>query len=364
MSQTQARAVTLPPIGCNGRGAQASSLQHPVSLDEPSIEEQFRLVAEAGVFDSFDRLPMPDQLDTYLRCIERFKLPVLTASWFYALGADDALLADKVRLAAEVGARQHNIMIYWHDSEGRPITNEEVAEFYLRAWDLGMPRDVEPTLELHVNMWSEDPRRVAPVAELVRSRGIPFNFTLDYSHGIFKMGNVEEQRLCGIADDVAQGRLELDPRKPGSLVDQWLEMGIVRWLQVRSVAPNGPRNVWSLMDPTRATAAVPKYSIFDYRAGEPGRGILYPFTEPAPGEWHSPWEASALDCTKAVVEKVLAHHAASPASRLRAITTEMINLPDYGHNARFSLIGQNAAIAQYVRDTWQARTADTPGQTA
>ena len=43
---------TLPPIGCNGRGAQASSMQAPVSLAEPSIEEQFRLVSEAGVFDN------------------------------------------------------------------------------------------------------------------------------------------------------------------------------------------------------------------------------------------------------------------------------------------------------------------------
>lgn len=342
----------LPPIGCNGRGAQASSPSAPVSLDEASIEEQFRLVSEAGVFDSFDRLPMPDQLDTYLRCIERWKLPVLTASWFYALGQDDELLADKIRLAAEVGARQHNIMVYWHDGQGRPVTDAEVADFYLRAYDLGMSRDVEPTLELHVNMWSEDPRRVAIVADLVRRRGIDFNFTLDYSHVIFKIGNEEEQRICGIAEDVAAGRIQLDPRQPGSLVDLWLEMGIVRWLQVRAVAPNGPRNIWSKLDPSRAVAAVPKYSIFDYRLGEPGRGILYPFEEPRPGEWHSAWEAPALECAKAVVRKVLAHHAGTPASRLRAITTEMINLPDYGHNARFSLIGQNAAIARYVRDTW------------
>ena len=345
----------LPPIGCNGRGAQASSLQAPVSLVEPSIEEQFRLVSEAGVFDSFDRLPMPDQLDTYLQCIERWDLPVLTASWFYALRQDEEVLADKLRLAAEVGARQHNIMVYWHDGQGRPVTDAEVADFYLRAYDLGMSRDVEPALELHVNMWSEDPRRVAPVADLVRRRGVPFNFTLDYSHVIFKMGNEEELRLCGLYEDVATGRVELDPRCPGSLIDQWLDMDIVRWLQVRSVAPNGPRNTWSTLDPSHAVAAVPKFSLFDYREGEPGRGILYPFEEPAPGEWHSPWAASALDCTKAVVRKVLAHHARQPASQLCAITTEMINLPDYAHNARFSLIGQNAAIARFVRQTWEAQ---------
>jgi hypothetical protein len=342
----------LPPIGCNGRGAQASSKSAPVSLTEPSIEEQFRLVHETGVFDSFDRLPMPHQLQTYRQCMERWSLPVLTASWFYVLGQDEELLSEKLRLAAAVGARQHNIMIHWHDAEGRPVTDQEVVDFYLRAYDQAMPLGVEPTLELHVNMWSEDPRRVIPVADAVRRRGVPFHFTLDYSHVIFKMGNEEELRLCGLADDVAAGRIELDPRRPDSLVDQWLEMGIVRWLQVRSVAPNGPRNLWSILDPAQPVAAVPQHSLVGYGVGEPGRGILYPFEEPGPGEWHSPWESAALDCTRAVVRKVLRHHARTPASGLRAITTEMINLPDYAHNARFSLIGQNAAIARFVRETW------------
>jgi hypothetical protein len=49
---------------------------------------------------------------------------------------------------------------------------------------------------------------------------------------------------------------------------------------------------------------------------------------------------------------VLAYHKADPQKRLKYVTTEMINLPDYGHNAKYSLIGQNAAIAQFVRDTW------------
>jgi hypothetical protein len=343
---------TLPAIGCNGRGAQASGLFAPVALAEATIDEQFRLVSETQVFDSFDRLPMPDKVDAFLRCIERYHLPVLTASWFYALGGDEPLLADKLKLAAEVGAQQHNVMVYWHDTHGRPVTNEEVADFYLQAYDEGMKLGVEPTFELHVNMWSEDPRRVALVADLVRQRGVPFNFTLDYSHVIFKMGNITELTISGIADDVATGRLVLDPFQPGNLVDLWLDMGIVRWLQVRSVAPNGPRNIWSLNDPANAVAAVPQYSIFPYVAGEPGRGILYPFTRPEPGEWHSPWEDSQLGCTREVVRKVLAHHHAQPDSRLRAITTEMINLPDYAHNARFSLIGQNAAIARFVRETW------------
>ncbi len=344
----------LPPIGCNGRGAQASSLEAPVSLTEAPVETQFRLVKETGVFDSFDRLPLPGQVDTYRACIERFDLPVLTASWFYALGRDEPRIAENLQIAAAVGARQHNLMIHWHDAAGEPVSDERVAEAYLRTYDDGMRFDVEPTLELHVNMWSEDPRRVASVADRVRRRGMPFNFTLDYSHVIFKIGNPQELAICGLTNDVAAGRVVLDPFQPGNLVDQWLSMGIVRWLQVRSVAPGGPRNLWSINDPASAVAAVPTHSIFPYRAGEPGRGILYPFTRPGPGAWHSPWHEDALAMTKEVVRKVLAHHRTDPDARLRAITTEMINLPDYAHNARFSLIGENAAIARFVRDSWDA----------
>ncbi len=70
-------------IGCNGRGAQQSSLQRPVALEEASIDEQFRLVKEAGVFDYFDRLPSAENLDEYRKAIDKYDLPVLTASWFY-----------------------------------------------------------------------------------------------------------------------------------------------------------------------------------------------------------------------------------------------------------------------------------------
>ena len=329
----------------------------PVSLAEPPLEEQFRLVAQTGQFDAFDRLPADGQVDRYLACIERHQLPVHTASWFYALGGDEPLLPRKLALAAAVGARLHNMMVYWHDASGRPVSNDEVADFYLRAYDLAAPLGIEPLLELHVNMWSEDPRRVVPVAQAVQRRGVPFNFTLDYSHCLFKMGNAQELAICGLTDDVAAGRCVLDPFAPGNLVDEWLAMGIVRWLQVRTAVPNGPRNLWSVFDPGNAVAALPAHSIFPYRAGEPGRGILYPFTEPAPGAWHSPWQAERLAGAREVVRKVLQHHHDTPGSRLAAITTEMINLPDYAHNARFSLIGENAAIAQFVRETWAGLAA-------
>ena len=94
-------------IGCNGRGAQQSSLQRPVALEEASIDEQFRLVKEAGVFDYFDRLPSAENLDEYRKAIDKYDLPVLTASWFYRLGENDGSISDNLRMAieAKVGRR-------------------------------------------------------------------------------------------------------------------------------------------------------------------------------------------------------------------------------------------------------------------
>ena len=337
-------------IGCNGRGAQASSIDHPISLDEASIDEQFRLVKETGMFDYFDRIPLRDSFDEYRRAVEKYDLPICTVSWFYRLGEDEALLSDNLKIASEIGAKMHNIMIFTEHADGHVVTDQEIIDCYLETYDAAMSRGVEPAFELHVNMWSEDFRRVTPVALAVQDRGVPFNYTLDYSHVNFKIENPEEQDISGIREDVEAGRLILDPFEYGNLCDEWLELGIVRWLQVRSAVPNGPKNIWSVSEPGQAVAGM----LAADADAEPsvGRGIMYPFTKPGPGEWHSPWYAYKLEPTKEVVRKVLRYHKSDPEKRLDFITTEMINLPDYGHNAKFSLIAQNAAIARFVRDTW------------
>lgn len=139
-------------IGCNGRGAQASSIDHPVSLEEPSVDEQFRLVKQTGVFDYFDRIPLRDSFEEYRRAIVRHDLPIHTASWFYRLGADEALISDNLRISAEIGADMHNMMIFTHHARGHVVTDQELIDCYLKCYDEGMTLGVEPTFELHVNM--------------------------------------------------------------------------------------------------------------------------------------------------------------------------------------------------------------------
>lgn len=323
-------------LGCNGRGVQPSSIEHPIGLEELSIREQFRLVKEAEVFDYFDRIPLRSNLDQYLSAIDEFSLPVATCSWFYQLGSDDALLSDNLKICHEVGAKCHNIMTFKEHADGHELSDQEIADHYLDVYDQGMALGVEPTFELHVNMWTEDFLRVSQVANLVKARGIPFNYTLDYSHVNFKINNPDEQRLSSVSEEVARGDVILDPFETGSLCDEWLDLGIVKWTQLRTVAPNQPQNLWHRTE-----------------EGEFARGIQYPMIKPEAGEWHSEWNAYLLEPSKEAIRKALRYHILNDDSPLQYITTEMINLPDYGLGAKYNLLEQNIAAAKFIRQTWR-----------
>jgi hypothetical protein len=183
-------------------------------------------------------------------------------------------------------------------------------------------------------MWTEHFLRVQPIAEAIRARGIPFNFTMDYSHVNFKIANPEEQIVSRVRDEVLAGEVILDPFEPGSLCERWLGMDMVCWAQLRCAAPNGPKNVWAVDEQG------------------PGRAIQYPFFRPAPGEFHAEWHAYLTEPSKQAIRLLLRHHLRSAASPLQVITTEMINLKDYGMNAKYSLFEHNVAIAKWIRAQW------------
>jgi hypothetical protein len=315
-------------LGCNGRGA-----QH-IPGAPPSIDEQFRMVKESGVFDFFDRLPQPGQEDEYLQASVRHDLPILTGLWTYTAGRDEKLLVKNLLLTRDTGGICHNIMLYRDHADGHVLTDEEIVQFYRHAYEEGQRIGVDITFEVHIYMWSEDLRRVQTIAEKVREAGMPFNFLLDHSHVLIKLENPDEQDLCGIRSDVEAGTLILDPFEPGNITDQWIAENMTLWHAVRPVAPNGPKNLW---------AAHPD--------GSQGRPCQYPFIRPKQGEWHSDWFAYKLEPTKEVTRKVLHSHLTNPKSRLRYITTEIIDLPDYGAGARYSLFDHSVALARWIRDT-------------
>lgn len=320
-------------IGCNGRGVQHT---RPVSVDE-----QFRMIKESGVFDHFDRMPQPGQESEYLRAADRHGIPIRTGLWSYTAGRDEAALENNLRLCKDAGGEFHNIMLYTRHAKGHVVTDQEIVDFYLHAYELGQKIGIAIGFEVHIYMWSEDLRRVAPVARQVQKRGVPFNFVLDHSHVLLKVDSPEEQDVSGIREDVESGRFVIDPYEDGNVLDEWIGMNITHWLQIRPVSPNGPKNPWELKD-----------------GGTYGRACQYPFFRPAPGEWHLPWNAYRVEPCKDVVRRVLRHHRDTPGSPLRYITTDMIDMPDYGGGVKYSLFEQNIAIAQWFRDTWKEIKAE------
>ncbi len=313
---------------------------------EFDLDTRFRMVKEAGVFDYYDKTPPVQDLHLYKAAVQKHGVPMTAGGFYYFLGRDEPLLEWHLRVGKEFGTRAHNVQIISHDINRQPVTDEQVIEVYLRAAEIGAQTGVVPCFEVHVNMWSEHFGRIAKVAEAVEARGVKFNMTLDHSHVIFKIDNPEAQEVQGMRADVEAGRIVLDPFKPGSICQQWIDAGYVRHAHARAAVPNGPKNIWELGGD-----------------GKPGRGIQYPFIRPKPGEWHSDWDETRLEPWKEVVRQLMRHHATHPESELATISTEFIPFPDYGGGAKYSIFEHSVACATWLRETWaqiQAETARSP----
>lgn len=330
--------MTMPILlGCAGRGVQNSRPGKPVSLTELPVDEQFRLVVESGVFDFFDRLPLTDKVDDYIAAVQKYAFPVLGSAWTYRVGDRELeTLEGHLKNCALTGVRYHNMMVLTHHAQGHVVRDEELIRLYMDAFELGDRYGVEIGFEVHILMWSEDFRRVTPIAEQIRGQGIPFNFVMDYSHCIFKMANPGEQEISGIRQDVLNGSVVLDPFEPGNLLDDWLGQNMVWWQQNRPAVPNGPVNKWALGED-----------------GLPGRGVQYPFLRPGKGEWYDEWHAYLLEPTKEVIRRTLRHHLSSNDSPLKLMTVDYINLPDYGLGVEYNTLENSIAVGEFIRKTYK-----------
>src|SRR5262249_21325807 len=149
---------------------------------------RFEMVRDTGAFDYINWLPPPDILSACALASERTGIPMTTGNCSHQLGKDDARLAQNVRDAAAIGMRLLNVMLDAKAADGHELTDAEIVDAYCRIAELGASLGVAISFELHVDCWSEKFKRVRPVVEAVRARGVPFNLTLDYSHVIFKIG--------------------------------------------------------------------------------------------------------------------------------------------------------------------------------
>jgi hypothetical protein len=321
-------------------GIQTNGIRHAEADGMPDIDTRFAMVREAGVFDYIDKTPEADEIEEFRAASEKYGLPVLGSGWFYDIGKDEGLLARNLAIAGDLGGRVHNVQIRAHRADGPLASDEEIVDFYERAVELGDKHGVTPCIEVHVNMWSEDFRRVTPVGRLAEARGLPFRMTLDHSHVIFKIDNPKEQAVFDITGDVAAGRLVLDPFTEGDVCSEWIGNNWIGHCHARSAIPNNPLNLDARDDD-----------------GKPGRGIQYPFAEPAPGAYHSPWSEAALEPWKEVVRGLLRHHASDAGSPLGQISTEFIPNLDYGQGCRYSLFEQAIACTEWMRGEWQKAQA-------
>ena len=318
-------------------GIQTNGIKHTGADPMPDIDTRFRMVKESGVFDYVDKTPAPDEVDQFLAASEKYDLPVRAGGWFYTLDRDEELLRSNLELGKRLGSLVHNVQIKSHKDDGSLVSDEEVTRAYLQAYEIGERLGVTPCFEVHVNMWSEDFRRVEKVGEAVEARGVPFNMTLDHSHVIFKMDNPDELELYDLTSAVASGALVLDPFQPGNVSRRWIEAGWVRHCHARAAIPNNPKNITGRDE-----------------QGNPGRGIQYPFKRPEPGEYHADWREEALEPWKEVIRRLLHYHAAHDDSGLGQISTEFIPGLDYGEGCKYSLFEHSTACAQWMRETWES----------
>ena len=312
-------------------GITEASIMH-TDTDEPfDLETRFRMVKESGVYDYYDKTPPEDQEDEYLAMSEKYQVPILAGGWFYQLGKDEQLLKSNLALGGRLGSKVHNTQIFWRHHDGHEVTNEEVMAIYLQAAEWGEQAGCTPTFEVHINMWSEDFRRVSQVADLVEKHGVPFKMTLDHSHVIFKIDNEPELKMFGLADALAAGELILDPALAGNICQEWIDRGFVYHTHARASVPKNPRNTFQ-----------------EDHKGRPGRGVQYPFIEPEPGQYvEAVWREERLEPWKQVIRNLL--ESQSQLDGTSTISTEFIPFPDYGGGHKYSIWENSVACATWIR---------------
>lgn len=318
------------PIGIAGNGVVHTD------ADNFDIDTRFRMVRECGAFDYYEKSPPMGEVEAYLKASEKHGLPLRAGGFYYTIGRDEALLEWNLRIAAECGAKVHNIQIKPKDVTGRLLSDSDVARSVLSFSEAAAKYGVTPAFEIHINMWSENFARVERVGTQVEKMGGSFGITLDHSHVIFKIDNPKEQIVLGMKDELDRGGLVLDPFSDNAVTKRWLKNNWVRHMHARPSAPNNPVNIWA-----------------KHPDGSFGRGVQYPFLKPAAGEWHSEWRPDALVPWKEVVRQTFAYHATHPDSPLGQVTVEMIPGVDYGAGSKYSNFQHAVALANWLRVEWE-----------
>lgn len=226
-------------IGINIDGV----LEHD-GLPALTVEQRFDWVAGAGVFDYAEVNFFPgDDVGRCLRASERVGVPIGVMGGIFCVGADELeRFAALNRQAGALGCRVFNCQVFARDRAGVPVGLEQFGAFYLQMLEIGAQNGCLPSLEVHVDMWTEQFGRVAELGTWLARRGAPLRLTLDHSHLIFKIDNPDELAISGLGGEGDGGRALPHPASAGTLYAQWLECGWVVHAHARSVQLAGVAN--------------------------------------------------------------------------------------------------------------------------
>lgn len=319
------------PIGINLDGV----LVHD-GLPTPDTPTRLRWIREAGVFDYVEKNIDPrEDFAPYRDWIAEHGTPIGVFGGIFCAGRDEGTLHWGLRTGGELGARLFNIQLFARHADGHELSDREVADWYLDAYDHGSRSGCLPSMEVHVDMWNERFARVEAVGNLLARTHVPLRLTLDHSHLLFKMGNARELARSGLQDMPHGARSLLSPEQPGCLYQQWLANGWVVHAHARSVAPGLAGN-----------------PALHNVQGQPGRAIQYPFIRPAEGSFHSPWQEEALAPWKNAVQHLLHRMKAQPQSAPGQISCEFLPFADYGGGGRYDIWQNNIACARWLQAMW------------
>ncbi|NUT85062.1 xylose isomerase [Pseudomonas corrugata] len=311
-------------VGINIDGA----MNHDGELS-PSLEQQFGLIREH--FDYVEKtLHAHESLEPWLTASSDFDVPIEVLGGIFQPGEDDARCLETLRLAKAHSIPIVNCQIRPPLGRSEDADLESIGRLYLRMLEQADGSTL-PCLEPHVDMWLERFERVAALGCWLAARGAPLHLTIDHSHLIYRIDNLEQLQAAGI-DTLEAGRRLLSPDSASAFYRQWQSKHWISHAHARCVQVNAPPN-------TR----------MERRAGLPGRGIQYPIRQPLDDPDWIAWDESQCTPWKRAVDIMLQWRAEHPDMLLRRISCEFIPYPDYGGGSRYSLIEQNMACAEWLR---------------